>query len=518
MDSIPIARWRTVCYLCQKSGVGACVSCDHEGCRRTFHIGCALRFGLHLHIGENEQSYTAFCRTHSVKFMLSTRLWDAKSSMTRRSTLKKAREAGLETDFGKLMASLPHNLLGMSPKIVEAVYNYWLRKRADWGHSLNQRLEAVYCQERTAKKLHNRKIVKSPPNIDELISIKRFRFEFEMSRLLVDMAWKRERLKKSNLGAMSEIFDLDLKELGEELGLDSEELGLTVGEDNTSLLDSLFYSTNEDMSVLDPGELPNSPFSFSSSSPHLSSHSPHYPSPFRSSPPLSPSSPSPSKPSQSKKRSREEGGGKSGGGSSSKASPGSKRKILQVPKQDSVAARIRGKQDSGRRKRGGTPGSGGRRTRSPGGREIRTRSMGLVLGFDKSPSPSSKKRKTTPKKDSPVAHSTPSPRKSRTRSSSSSSSASSSRSRKCPKTPLANKQLHVPLFPPSPPPPPLPLSSSCPKCEKEFCHEKALEAHLQNEHGEKNEAGERSRKRKRVGGKDQEGKKRQVKSGKRRKT
>ncbi|WFD44069.1 hypothetical protein MPSI1_002734 [Malassezia psittaci] len=45
VNTIPKARWRLRCYLCNKR-TGACIQCEHRSCFTAFHVVCASRVGL----------------------------------------------------------------------------------------------------------------------------------------------------------------------------------------------------------------------------------------------------------------------------------------------------------------------------------------------------------------------------------------------------------------------------------------------------------------------------------------
>ncbi|WFD20209.1 hypothetical protein MCAP1_002453 [Malassezia caprae] len=72
VPSIPKARWRLRCYLCNRRS-GACIQCEHRSCFTAFHVMCARRAGLLLpprrrteeHAGEDAGDVLeAYCHHH----------------------------------------------------------------------------------------------------------------------------------------------------------------------------------------------------------------------------------------------------------------------------------------------------------------------------------------------------------------------------------------------------------------------------------------------------------------------
>ena len=215
ISNIPSYRWRTPCYLCRTSGVGSSITCAAANCPRNFHVGCAVRCGLHLEIGEVE--YKAFCRTHSFTLTLEDQI-RLNSSTRHRYQAKKLfhgerKPENAPLTLPEILATLHHNLTECSPKVIEVLYNYWLLKRLDWRSSLLPRLATIFRDESGGDK-SKATCLTLRPTIDELIKLKRLRYDMEVSRLLVDMTWKRERLKRKRLSIISDTFQEELSQLG----------------------------------------------------------------------------------------------------------------------------------------------------------------------------------------------------------------------------------------------------------------------------------------------------------------
>uniref|UniRef100_A0AAF5D8Z5 PHD-type domain-containing protein n=1 Tax=Strongyloides stercoralis TaxID=6248 RepID=A0AAF5D8Z5_STRER len=75
LKDVPFDRYSRPCYLCDDYGnknnrdVGACMPCNKSGCRKTFHVSCAQKFGLLCEEGGQSKNvkYCGYCRSHIKK-------------------------------------------------------------------------------------------------------------------------------------------------------------------------------------------------------------------------------------------------------------------------------------------------------------------------------------------------------------------------------------------------------------------------------------------------------------------
>ncbi|KAK9345687.1 PHD-zinc-finger like domain-containing protein [Lipomyces starkeyi] len=70
IDRVPRQRWKLVCYIC-KQKTGACIQCMNKSCFTAFHVPCARRAQLQLHMRgsvaacfEDYELLEAYCEKH----------------------------------------------------------------------------------------------------------------------------------------------------------------------------------------------------------------------------------------------------------------------------------------------------------------------------------------------------------------------------------------------------------------------------------------------------------------------
>ncbi len=72
---VPAERFERVCYLCEEAGeekraaIGACMTCNRAGCKKSFHVTCAQQRGLLCEEGGGSKNvkYCGYCSVHAKK-------------------------------------------------------------------------------------------------------------------------------------------------------------------------------------------------------------------------------------------------------------------------------------------------------------------------------------------------------------------------------------------------------------------------------------------------------------------
>lgn len=110
-----------------------------------------------------------------------------------------------------------------------AVFEYWLKKRELFGHPLLRRIEVLCAAQKplpparrkravvcTSLMIRRHRLVFSdttqpnslPPTSSEVVTLRELRQKLERMRILLDLGWKRERLKRECLVAGLSLFDV----------------------------------------------------------------------------------------------------------------------------------------------------------------------------------------------------------------------------------------------------------------------------------------------------------------------
>ena len=235
IGTIPKARWRLRCYLCNRRS-GACIQCEHRSCFTAFHVMCARRVGLlskarrrrgdDTDDASDEPPLTAYCHRHlppDEKEALRARVRaddagaDSDSDVSTRElalpassgahtasesiALKSARAYNKLYSAGPLPVPnyLVHRVLEYvaripmrrKPQTVAQIVRYWSLKRQEMrGAPLLKRLHIEpwtvghFVEERT-----------SALKLAKLQYVYRLREDLEKVRLLAELVRKREKEK-----------------------------------------------------------------------------------------------------------------------------------------------------------------------------------------------------------------------------------------------------------------------------------------------------------------------------------
>lgn len=228
VPSIPKARWRLRCYLCQQRS-GACIQCEHRSCFTAFHVMCARRAGLLPAPRRREQgtgadesdAFEAYCHHHlppQTKAELRARLGgddDGSSSDMSTSELMVPTSRPGHESLASKSARAYHKLYSSGPlpvphymvrRVLEYVHRLPLRKKAQTVAQVARYWSLKRQATRGApllKRLHlepwtvGHFVGEPAPSLTlaKLQYVFRLREDLEKARLLVDLVRKREKTK-----------------------------------------------------------------------------------------------------------------------------------------------------------------------------------------------------------------------------------------------------------------------------------------------------------------------------------
>jgi PHD-zinc-finger like domain/PHD-finger/Enhancer of polycomb-like len=184
--------------------------------------------------------YAAYCCRHSMLHWMERqqKLWQqhddetsqqqqpATTSLIRSVTPKEVRDAPASLQFSKwgvpATSYLAQQMASLPVYLIEAIYNYWVLRRRARGEPLLRRLQVVARDEMSENQGASRRrgvAASNAPNLTRavagnvhllateyanLITVRR---QLEGARLLIDLSWKRERLKRARVQIMREQFE-----------------------------------------------------------------------------------------------------------------------------------------------------------------------------------------------------------------------------------------------------------------------------------------------------------------------
>lgn len=220
--SIPAARWKLTCSICQIKNSGACIQCHKSNCYVAFHVTCAQQAGLYMKVEAVKDKTssgqvsnvrkTAYCNTHAPVSSKSGSKFPIYSSGDEES---RSQESNKNLDLnGKNEPSIPRSFIPTVSiptipverlsKLSELLsfprrnqflirlYSYWkLKRQSRNGVPLLRRLQNNNFLKMNA---NNEKIRKRDKQ-QCFLKFKQIRRDFERVRLLLELVKKRERLK-----------------------------------------------------------------------------------------------------------------------------------------------------------------------------------------------------------------------------------------------------------------------------------------------------------------------------------
>ncbi|XP_061680454.1 protein Jade-3 [Syngnathoides biaculeatus] len=208
VSHIPPSRWSLICSVC-KIKTGACIQCSVKNCTTPFHVTCAFEHSLEMKtiLDEGDEvKFKSYCLKHSKpKAAGETGLSPARAkpppSDSAKVGLRAQRLLELEEEFYALVR--PEEVsraVGLSPRLVDFVYQYWKVKRKS---NFNKAL--------LAPKEDEENLVLQPHQDSIHTRMRMFmhlRQDLERVRNLCYMVSRREKLKLLQSKAQEQMFNL----------------------------------------------------------------------------------------------------------------------------------------------------------------------------------------------------------------------------------------------------------------------------------------------------------------------
>lgn len=215
VSHIPPSRWSLICSLC-KLKTGACIQCSVKNCTTPFHVTCAFQHSLEMKtiLDEGDEvKFKSYCLKHSQPKAGEAGLSPARSKApgeAGKGGQRAQRLQELEEEFYTLIE--PEQLardLGLSPHLVDFIYQYWKLKRKS---SFNRAL--------LPPKEEEEQLVLQPQEDSIHTRMRMFmhlRQDLERVRNLCYMVSRREKLKLLQSKAQEQMFNLHVKLTNQEI-------------------------------------------------------------------------------------------------------------------------------------------------------------------------------------------------------------------------------------------------------------------------------------------------------------
>ncbi|XP_039256142.2 uncharacterized protein LOC120332878 [Styela clava] len=210
VSHIPSSRWALVCTVCKERNIGACIQCSVRHCVTAYHVTCAMENGFDmitdclspnspLSTGESSIVFRSFCQKHSRNSKKKLENSPGKKTEEEKRSDRQKRIAELEEDFYTLVKSDGvASALNISPDTATEVLEYWkLKRKANFNRPLltPKQEEGKALAEAAETGLQRR-----------LRMFTHLRQDLERVRNLCYMIGKREKMKRSSVKLMSNVF------------------------------------------------------------------------------------------------------------------------------------------------------------------------------------------------------------------------------------------------------------------------------------------------------------------------
>ncbi|XP_077440173.1 protein Jade-3 [Vanacampus margaritifer] len=220
VSHIPPSRWSLICSVC-KIKTGACIQCSVKNCTTPFHVTCAFEHSLEMKtiLDEGDEvKFKSYCLKHSKPKAPSAgeaglspaRAKPPPPSDSTKGGLRAQRLQELEEEFYALVR--PEEVsraVGLSPRLVDFVYQYWKLKRKS---NFNKAL--------LAPKEDEENLVLQPHQDSIHTRMRMFmhlRQDLERVRNLCYMVSRREKLKLLQSKAQEQMFNLHVTLMSQEI-------------------------------------------------------------------------------------------------------------------------------------------------------------------------------------------------------------------------------------------------------------------------------------------------------------
>ncbi|XP_037626987.1 protein Jade-3 [Sebastes umbrosus] len=215
VSHIPPSRWSLICSLC-KWKTGACIQCSVKNCTTPFHVTCAFEHSLEMKtiLDEGDEvKFKSYCLKHSQPKAGESGLSPARSkppAEAEKVGQRAQRLRELQEEFYTLIQQEElAQLLGLSVRLVDYVYQYWkLKRKANFNKALlppREEEENLVLQPQEDS-IHTR-----------MRMFMHLRQDLERVRNLCYMVSRREKLKVLQSKAQEQMFNLHVKLVNQEL-------------------------------------------------------------------------------------------------------------------------------------------------------------------------------------------------------------------------------------------------------------------------------------------------------------
>ncbi|CAD6231487.1 GSCOCG00001434001-RA-CDS [Cotesia congregata] len=235
IESIPAARWKLICCVCKRRGVGACIQCHKSNCYAAFHVTCAQQAGLCMRMRTVQPANgepmlvqkTAYCEAHTpADYQPSTNPADARRRAIANKKSSSAPVISIPTIPPERIREIANLAEGLPKKsqLIQRLLAYWTLKRQHRnGVPLLRRLQSSHPHSSRPNPFCGGSSPADSEMRGELYRQLKYwqclRQDLERARLLCELVRKREKLKKEWFKVKEKCMWFELKPLESTLKL-----------------------------------------------------------------------------------------------------------------------------------------------------------------------------------------------------------------------------------------------------------------------------------------------------------